>query len=197
MGRPQDNAENAAALAQMATLTPDSDCEERIQKSLPAWLSMWEVTKGRGDPWEGRLKQMIEDDHKNKWVDIYGGMNPFSVLAWASFAKTSVEHHHPKLRASTVPCLVVAGESDPIVAFDQSIKLYNHMKEGAEERGLKEADARELGQGAKVSSMKNEAGLEVLQFIAHEHGHILGPRSARAELLVSIADFVKVHSAHT
>merc|ERR1712032_189724 len=171
MGRPQDNAENAAALAQMATLTPDSDCEERIQKSLPAWLSMW--------------------------VDIYGGMNPFSVLAWASFAKTSVEHHHPKLRANTVPCLVVAGESDPIVAFDQSTQLYNHMKEGAEERGLKEADARELGQGAKVSSMKNEAGLEVLQFIAHEHGHILGPRSARAELLVSIADFVKVHSAHT
>jgi len=191
---PAENPEIAAAMAEMATLTPDSDLDERVKKMLPVSLNMWEVTKGRGDPWEVKLRQAIEEDHKHKWLDIYGGMNPFATLAWASIAKAGGKHQEA-LKNSSVPCLIIGGQNDPFVAFAQTQKLYDHMKQGAVERGLKEADTRELDQGAKVYAMK-EGEREVLQFIVHDFGHILGPRSMRTDLLLGIVDFVKNNSPH-
>lgn len=194
--KPHENTEeNKAALAEMAAVTPESTLEERLAKIMPGWMSMFEVTRARGDPWEGKIKHMIADDYKNKWFDTYGGTNPFPMLAWASFAKTSAEHHHPALSANTVPCQILAGKVDPIVAFDQSVKLFAHLKQGAEGRGLRAAEDRELdGGAASVSAMLDDAGVEVLQFIAHEGGHILGPKTVRTKLIMAIADFVKQHS---
>jgi len=99
-----------------ATVTPETSKEERVEKLLPLTKAMWEVSEG--DAREAILMKAIEDDVDQGWVDTFGGMNPFSVLAWASFAKTH-EEHKAKLKENEVPCLVVAGRSDPLVAYEQ------------------------------------------------------------------------------
>merc|ERR1719263_1095231 len=81
---------------------------------------MFEVSDG--DAREAALRRAIEDDCDKGWVDTFGGMNPFSTLAWASFAKTH-EEHKANLAKNEVPCLVVAGRADPFVPFRQSEKL--------------------------------------------------------------------------
>jgi len=192
---PADNPDLAAAMAAAATLTPDSDVEERVNKMLPMSLNMWEVTRGRGDPWEGKLRQAIKEDHKHGWLDAFGGMNPFSTLAWASIVKGGGTHQEA-MKNCLVPCLIIGGQSDPINAFAGTQKFYDHMKQAAAERGLKEADTRELKQGAKVYAMK-DGEREVLQFMVHDGGHILGPRSTRTDLILGIVDFVKNNSPHT
>jgi len=108
------------AMAMAATITPESTKEERIEKLLPGQKAMFEVSDG--SPRESILKKAIEDDCDKGWVDIFGGMNPFSTLAWASFAK-SQEEHHAKLKENKVPCLIVAGRNDPVVPYQQSEML--------------------------------------------------------------------------
>eukprot|EP00929_Paragymnodinium_shiwhaense_P007805 TRINITY_DN111704_c0_g1_i1.p1 TRINITY_DN111704_c0_g1~~TRINITY_DN111704_c0_g1_i1.p1 ORF type:complete len:327 (+),score=74.36 TRINITY_DN111704_c0_g1_i1:90-1070(+) len=118
--QPFDNETQQQCIAAAASLTPDSSRAERVEKLLPLQKCMFEVSEG--DPWEDVLKKGIEDDYDNGWVDIFGGMNPYSTLAWASSAKHHKEHHD-KLRRNTVPCLIMAGKKDPTVPYAQSEKL--------------------------------------------------------------------------
>jgi len=62
-------------------VTPETPKEERIAICLPAQKSMYEIADG--EPWEALLKKGMEDDVDNGWIDAYGGMNPYSILAWA------------------------------------------------------------------------------------------------------------------
>lgn len=117
---PWENKALQEALAAAATLTPESTKEERVEKLMPVQMAFFEVSEG--DPREAVLRKAIEDDHENGWVDTFGGMNPFSMLAWASSAKAH-EEHRARLRENRVPCLVVAGKSDPVVPYQQSEKL--------------------------------------------------------------------------
>jgi pimeloyl-ACP methyl ester carboxylesterase len=118
--KPFQNASLEALIAASATLTPESTKAERVERLLPVQKAMFEICDG--DPREATLREAIEDDHDNGWVDKFGGMNPFSILAWASFAKTH-EEHTARLKENTVPCLIIAGKSDPFVPFCQSEKL--------------------------------------------------------------------------
>lgn len=118
--KPFENKFIQESMAVAAMLTPESTKEERVETVLPLQKGLFEVSEG--DPREAILRKAIEDDHDNGWVDTFGGMNPFSVLAWASFAKTH-EEHTAKLKENKVPCLVVAGRSDPVVAYCQTEKL--------------------------------------------------------------------------
>ena len=83
-------------------------------------MAMWEVAEG--DAWQAILTKAIEDDYDKGSMDIYGGMNPFSTLAWASTAK-SHEQHFLMLEENVVPCLIVAGKKDPLVPYKQSEML--------------------------------------------------------------------------
>merc|ERR1712137_694520 len=94
--------------------------EERVEKLLPVQKAMFEASGD--DAREAVLRKAIEDDYDNGWIDVYGGMNPFSLLAWASFAKTHAEHR-AQLRENKVPCLIVAGRNDPVVPYQQSVML--------------------------------------------------------------------------
>ncbi|CAK0802641.1 unnamed protein product, partial [Prorocentrum cordatum] len=88
--KPFQNESLQALMAASATLTPESTKAERVERLLPVQKAMFEIPDG--DPREAMLREAIEDDHDNGWVDTFGGMNPFSILAWASFAKTHGEH---------------------------------------------------------------------------------------------------------
>lgn len=157
--KPFENERMQEAMAVSASLTPDSTREERVAKMLPMQKAMFEVSDG--DPREAILRKGIEDDFDNGWVDTFGAANPFSMLAWASFAKCH-EEHKVRLKENKVPCLVVAGRADPFVPFCQSEKLV--------------------------------ANTGQTTFEAHEHGHILGPAESNANLLTTIAEFIKGHS---
>lgn len=117
---PLESQEVQASMAIAATLTPDASKAERVEKLLPLQKAMFEVFDD--DPREAVLKRAIEDDHDNGWIDTFGGMNPFAMLAWASWAKTHDEHR-AHLKENFVPCLVVAGRSDTFVAYQQSEML--------------------------------------------------------------------------
>jgi len=107
-------------MAKAATVTPESAKEDRVAAILPGLMAMWEVSEG--DPWEAVLRKGIEDDCDNGWMDSFGGMNPYSILAWASFTKFH-DQHLEELRSNKVPCLVVVGKKDPIVPHQQSEML--------------------------------------------------------------------------
>lgn len=117
---PFENPALQELMAAAAAVSPESSKEERVKGLLPSQMSMWEVAEG--DPWQAILTKAIEDDYDKGWMDIYGGMNPFSTLAWASFAK-SHEQHISSLEQNKVPCLVVAGRKDPLVPYAQSEML--------------------------------------------------------------------------
>eukprot|EP00420_Gonyaulax_spinifera_P036538 CAMPEP_0197873172 /NCGR_PEP_ID=MMETSP1439-20131203/3049_1 /TAXON_ID=66791 /ORGANISM="Gonyaulax spinifera, Strain CCMP409" /LENGTH=326 /DNA_ID=CAMNT_0043492209 /DNA_START=77 /DNA_END=1057 /DNA_ORIENTATION=+ len=108
------------SMAMMATLTPESTKEDRVEKTMPGSMALLEVSEG--DPREAVIRKAIEDNHDNGWVDKFGGTNPFSMLAWASTAKTE-EEHKAKLKENKVPCLVIAGKKDPVVPYKQTEKL--------------------------------------------------------------------------
>jgi len=107
-------------MAVAGTVTPQTPKEERVEKLLPSQKALFEVLDG--DPREAIIRKGIEDDFDNGWMDTFGGMNPFSTLAWASWAKTH-EEHRAQLRANTVPCLIVHGKNDPIQHYSQGEKL--------------------------------------------------------------------------
>jgi len=118
---PMEHPALQEALAIAATLTPESSKEERITKLLPSAKVMFEVSDGSSR--ESVLRRAIEDDCDQGWVDVYGGMNPFSTLAWASFAKNHHEEHKAQLKQNEVPALIVAGRKDPFVPYQQSEML--------------------------------------------------------------------------
>ena len=103
-----------------AAISPESSKEQRLKVLLPSQMAMYEIAEG--EAWQAILQKAIEDDYEKGWMDIYGGMNPFSTLAWASSAKWHEEHVH-MLEQNKVPCLVVAGKSDPLVPYAQSKML--------------------------------------------------------------------------
>jgi len=117
---PLENPALKENMAKVATLTPESSKEERVEMHLPFFKTLFEVSEG--DPREDILRKAIVDDCEKGWVDVFGGMNPFSTLAWAGFAKTH-EEHKARLRENKVPCLVVAGKSDPLIPFRDVEKL--------------------------------------------------------------------------
>eukprot|EP00438_Fugacium_kawagutii_P002163 Skav228797 [mRNA] locus=scaffold359:58871:59602:+ [translate_table: standard] len=117
---PFENPALQEMMAAAAGVSPESSKEERKKTLLPSFMSMFEVEEG--DVWQAVLTKAIEDDYDKGWVDIYGGMNPFSTLAWASAAK-SHEQHISMLEANKVPCLIVAGKKDPLVPYMQSEML--------------------------------------------------------------------------
>ena len=117
---PFENPALQEVMAAAAAVSPESTKEDRLKGLLPSFMSMFEVEEG--DPWQAVLTKGIEDDHEKGWMDIYGGMNPFSTLAWASTAK-SHDQHLSMLEENQVPCLVVAGKKDPLVPYAQSEML--------------------------------------------------------------------------
>lgn len=117
---PATSAVLQEAMAVAASLVQCASKEERVEKLLPTQKVMFEVSDGENR--EAVLRKAIEDDYDNGWIDTFGGMNPFSVLAWASFAST-IEEHHRRLKENRVPCLVVAGKNDPFVPYQQSEML--------------------------------------------------------------------------
>lgn len=118
--KPFENPTVQELMAAAAAVTPQSSKEDRVKGLLPSMMAMFEVSEG--DQWQAILRRAIEDDYDNGWMDIYGGMNPFSTLAWASFAKSHAEHI-AMLKGNKVPCLVVGGKSDPIIPHAQSEML--------------------------------------------------------------------------
>lgn len=132
---PFENPALQELMAAAAAVSPESSKEERVKGLLPSQMSMWEVAEG--DPWQAILTKAIEDDYDKGWMDIYGGMNPFSTLAWASFAK-SHELHISSLEQNKVPCLLVAGRKDPLVPYAQSEML-------AEKTGRAILESHEFG----------------------------------------------------
>lgn len=145
-------------MAVEATLTPETPKEERVEKSLPMLKATFEIDDNER---ETIMKKCIEDDVENGWIDTTGGMNPYSILAWAHWAKNH-EEHKAQLKDNQVPCLVVAGRKDPIISYQQSEMLAANC------------------------------GCATLHM--HDHGHILGPASAAAATLDTIAEFVKNNS---
>ena len=117
---PFENPALQELMAAAAAVSPESTKEERVKGLLPSQMAMWEVEEG--DAWQAILTKAIEDDYDKGWMDIYGGMNPFSTLAWASTAK-SHEQHLLMLEENVVPCLIVAGKKDPLVPYKQSEML--------------------------------------------------------------------------
>lgn len=103
-----------------AAISPESSKEQRLKALLPSQMAMYEIAEG--EAWQAILQNAIGDDYEKGWMDIYGGMNPFSTLAWASSAKWH-EEHVGMLEQNKVPCLVVAGKSDPLVPYAQSKML--------------------------------------------------------------------------
>merc|ERR1711862_713662 len=93
---------------------------ERVEKKLPVDKLLFEV--GDDDEDEAVLKKAIEDDVDSGWVDTFGGMSPYSTLAWAHWTK-SYDEHVAALKANKVQCMIVYGENDPVVNPEQSKQL--------------------------------------------------------------------------
>ena len=120
---PFENPRLQELMAAAASVGPEASKEERVKALLPSMMAMFEVSES--DPWRETLRRGIEEDAERGWVDVYGGLNPFAMLAWAGFARTH-EGHVERLRQNEVPCLVVAGKQDPLVPYRQGERLAEH-----------------------------------------------------------------------
>jgi len=118
--KPVENKALKELMVAAASLTPESSKEERVAKGVPVLMGVFEASEG--DPREAVFKKATEDDYDSGWVNKFGPMNPYTLLAWASFQKTHAEHV-AKLKENKVPCLVVAGKRDPFVPYQQSEKV--------------------------------------------------------------------------
>ena len=117
---PFENPALQELMTAAAVISPESSKQQRLKALLPSQMAMYEIADG--EAWQAILQKAIGDDYEKGWMDIYGGMNPFSTLAWASSAKWH-EEHVGMLEQNKVPCLVVAGKSDPLVPYAQSKML--------------------------------------------------------------------------
>lgn len=120
-----ERREYMQAVANLPPMTSESPVETYIERQKVAMGMLMECTDN--DPRFENLKIAAEDDFKKGWIDFTGMGDPRSYLACFKWLP-NIERHHEALKNNEVPSLVIHGEKDPMVPFEQGKMLAANLK---------------------------------------------------------------------